>query len=53
MLFKHFGKEVSMLSLEWSCTGPIVMVNEAKLSEATKALQKLVAYDVGESDPCY
>ncbi|MBU5425900.1 glycine reductase [Tissierella pigra] len=33
------------------CTGPIVMVNEAKLSEAIKALAK-AGYDVGESDPC-
>lgn len=33
------------------CTGPIVMVNEAKLSEAVKALAK-AGYDVGEADPC-
>ena len=33
------------------CTGPIVMVNEAKLSEAIKALAK-AGYNVGESDPC-
>lgn len=33
------------------CTGPIVMVNEAKLGEAIKALAK-AGYDVGESDPC-
>ncbi|MCQ4922882.1 glycine reductase [Tissierella sp. P1] len=33
------------------CTGPIVMVNEAKLNEATKALAK-AGYDVGEADPC-
>ncbi len=33
------------------CTGPIVMVNEAKLNEALKALAK-AGYNVGESDPC-
>jgi len=33
------------------CTGPIVMINEAKLNEAVKILAK-AGYDVGESDPC-
>ena len=33
------------------CTGPIVMINEAKLNEAVKILAK-AGYDVGEADPC-
>ena len=33
------------------CTGPIVMVNEAKLSQATKALAA-AGYDVGEAEHC-
>lgn len=33
------------------CTGPIVMVNEAKLGDAIKALAN-AGYDVGEADPC-
>ncbi len=33
------------------CTGPIVMVNETKLSEALTILSK-AGYDVGEADPC-
>lgn len=33
------------------CTGPIVMVNEAKVNEAVAVLAK-AGYAVGESDPC-
>ena len=33
------------------CTGPIVMINEAKLSEALKILSK-AGYDVGEPEDC-
>lgn len=33
------------------CTGPIVMVNEARLGEALKVLAK-AGFDVGETDPC-
>ncbi|NMA49901.1 MAG: glycine reductase, partial [Tissierellia bacterium] len=33
------------------CTGPIVMVNEAKLNAALKILAK-AGYDVGEAEDC-
>lgn len=33
------------------CTGPIVMINEAKLKVAVNILAK-AGYDVGEADPC-
>lgn len=33
------------------CTGPIVMINEAKVSEALKVLSK-AGYDVGEPEDC-
>lgn len=33
------------------CTGPIVMVNEAKVNQAVSILAK-AGYSVGESDPC-
>jgi hypothetical protein len=33
------------------CTGPIVMINENKLSEAINILAK-AGYDVCETDPC-
>ena len=33
------------------CTGPIVMVNEAKLNAAIKILAK-AGYDVGEAEDC-
>ena len=33
------------------CTGPIVMVNEEKVSEALKILAK-AGYDVGEPEDC-
>ena len=33
------------------CTGPIVMINEAKVSEALKILSK-AGYDVGEPEDC-
>lgn len=33
------------------CTGPIVMINENKLSESINILTK-AGYDVGEADPC-
>lgn len=33
------------------CTGPIVMVNEAKLAESLKALAK-AGYDVGQAEDC-
>ena len=40
MLLKLYGKLVSMQNQVWDVTGPIVMINEAKLGDALKALAK-------------